>query len=113
MFLRKPNDHTSTKGKLTEGIKHLLIGVELVVGGGQQLVSSEDGVGAGHEAKSLLGLGEANTSSRETDHGLGHNNTGSGDHTDHVPDLDGLLKVKKFQNGKEGDGKCQNREITN
>ena len=76
---------------LTEGVEHLLVSIKLVVGRSQEFVSGKDRVGSSHEAQGLLGFCEANASSREADHGLGHDNTSSGNHTDHVPDLDRLL----------------------
>ena len=65
-----------------------LIHIELGVVRRQQLITVEDGIGTGREHHVLLGIRKAQTTSRQTDHGTGHHDAGSGDHTGHVECID-------------------------
>mmetsp|Transcript_21414 Transcript_21414/g.41994 ORF Transcript_21414/g.41994 Transcript_21414/m.41994 type:complete len:466 (-) Transcript_21414:148-1545(-) len=65
-------------------VEHLLVLVELRVGGSEEGVTSEDGVGTAHEHESLSSDRELKASCRETHHGARHDNASGGDHTHHI-----------------------------
>lgn len=77
-------------GDEPEYLEHQLVSVEVIVGGGEQLLPGEDGVGASQEAQGLLGHGEAHTARGEPHHRLWHHDARRGDHPDHLPDFNRL-----------------------
>ena len=69
-------------------LEQRLILIEFRVVRRQQLVTVEDGIGTGRKHHVLLGIGKAQTASRQTDHCAGHDDTGSGDHAGHIECID-------------------------
>jgi len=61
------------------------------VGGGEEFVAVEDGVGTGEEAEGLGFVGELGAAGGEADAGLGDGDAGDGDHAGHIEGGDGVL----------------------
>src|SRR3546814_4200175 len=71
-------------GAQTKDVEHLEVFIEGGVRGGQEFVAGEDGIGSCQEAEGLLAEAHFSAAGGKADNGPGHDDAGSGHHSDHI-----------------------------
>lgn len=78
----------------TPPVQHSLVLIPSRARGGKHLLTSEDGIGTGHEGHGLLGLAELVSTSGETNDGLRKHDTGGSDGSEDGVDLHRLVALE-------------------
>lgn len=91
----------------TPPVQHGLVVIPSRARGGEHLLTSEDGVGTGHEGHGLLSLTELVSTSGETNNGLGKDDTGCSDGSEDGVNLDRLVAFEWSTRDRD---KCVNGE---